>query len=214
MLFLFALSDEVPDPAEADIGRAVPGPVDDPGLAADLFPVDEAPEAGIVGFVAVVAHDEVFSRRHGDGAEIVPAGLDGRARVLDVGFVELLSVAVDFLVAHFEHVARDADDALDEVLGRVLGILEDDDVAGLGIGERQDDLVGEGDMGAVEEFVDEQMVADQQRVKHGARRDLEGLDHEGADDQGQDQGHGQGFQIFQQQFLPSRIHRAIPFGVG
>jgi hypothetical protein len=105
-----------------------------------------------------------------------------------------------------DDVARHADDALDEVLGRVLGIFEHDDVAVLRVGQGQDDLVGEGDMGAVEKLVDEQVVADEQGVEHGARGNLEGLDNEGPDDEGQDQGAGQGFNVFPQHFLPSRIH--------
>ena len=68
--------------------------------------------------------------------------------MLDVGFDELFAVAVKRLVLHLHHVAGHADDAFDEVLGGVLGELEDDDVAVLGVFQRHDHLVGEGDAGA------------------------------------------------------------------
>jgi hypothetical protein len=49
----------------------------------------------------------------------------------------------------------------------------------------------EGDVIAVEELVHEDVVADQQRVFHGAGRDLERLDDQGPDDEGDQQRDGE-----------------------
>ena len=48
---------------------------------------------------------------------------------VDVRLVERLAVDVDLLVLQLDRLARQADDALDEVALRVLRVLEDDDVA-------------------------------------------------------------------------------------
>ena len=66
------------------------------------------------------------------------------------------------------------------VVDRIGREFEDDDVAALGIADRQETSVDKRELGAVNELVDQQMIADQQRILHGARRDLEGLDNEGA----------------------------------
>ena len=70
------------------------------------------------------------------------------------------------------------DDPLDEVALLVLRVLEDDDVAALRVAEGGQAVVGERDLGPVEELVDQDVVADEQGVHHRARRDREGLHHE------------------------------------
>src|SRR6266545_7735089 len=148
-----------PPPAEP-MPLPVPGPVDQEGLAADLLALDEAPVAAVLGVVAVVTHDEI--RAGGNAhrlAGIRVATVCGQRRVEGAGthvrLVLDLAVQPDAVVAHLDRVAADADDALDEVAGFVVRVLEDDDVAALGSAEPGQVHVGERDLGAVEELVDE-----------------------------------------------------------
>ena len=116
-------------------------PVDHQRLALDVLARQEAPVAAVLRVVAVVAHHEVLVRRHRDRS-VSLAHVErghfvelrvGRRRLqeMHVRLVERLAVDVDLLLAHFDRLARQPDDALDEVALRLLGILEDDDVAAL-----------------------------------------------------------------------------------
>ena len=78
-------------------------------------------------------------------------------------------------------VAGKSDDALDEVLRRVDRIAEDDDVATVNGSIGKHELPGTG--GAEAGFIDQQVVADQQGVFHGAGWNAEGLDDKGDDEQ-------------------------------
>src|SRR5215467_87509 len=90
------------------------------------------------------------------------------------------SVDREALVLVDDLVTRDPDDALDIVDRRVLGKAEHHHVAPLGLPDRDDLLVDEGEPYAVRELVDEDEVADQQRRYHRPRRNLERLHHERA----------------------------------
>src|SRR5437764_12048402 len=90
---------------------------------------------------------------------------------------QFLSINKDTILADFDAIARQSDDALDVVglvrnvirpsiafrVIRVAWILEDDDVAALNLALRQEwkRLAGSED-----ELVDEQMIADSNRVLH------------------------------------------------
>lgn len=87
-------------------------------------------------------------------------------------------------VDHSERVLGRGDDALDEVLLGVLGVLEDNHVPTLRRQAGEEALVGEGQERAVGGLVHEDVIADEQRRDHRAARDLEGLDHEAAQEQG------------------------------
>ena len=63
----------------------------------------------------------------------------------------------------------------------ILGELEDDHVAALGLAQARKPLVRERHLGAIDELVHEQEVADLQRVLHAAARNLERLDEERSD---------------------------------
>ena len=67
---------------------------------------------------------------------------------------------------------------------------------GPGIAEARQTNVGEGDLGAVLELVDEQEVPDQQGVAHRFRRDAERLDHECPQEHGQRQRPQGGLDVF------------------
>jgi hypothetical protein len=55
------------------------------------------------------------------------------------------------------------------------------------------------DLYAVSKLVDQDVISDQQRGLHGARRNLEGLDHKSPDDKGEEYGYNDGFRIFADQ---------------
>ena len=126
-------------------------------------------------------------------------GLHELARVLER---DRLAVEVEHAVDHLDPIARQADQALDE-LGLVDRVDEDDDVAALGLGGEQPCVVAieerAGVVGAdveaepldpdrraggvrvaVGELVDEQEVANEQGVLHRAGRNPEGLEEQGA----------------------------------
>src|SRR5215471_18526996 len=110
-------------------------------------------------------------------------------RVMDTLAVEIVgdllprlqdSVDREPLVLVDDLVPRDPHDALDVVDRRVLGKAEHHHVAPLGLPDRDDLLVDEGEPYAVRELVDEDEVADEQRRHHRSRGNLERLHHERA----------------------------------
>src|SRR5262247_4431502 len=79
------------------VSLAVPRPVDQERLAADLLALDEAPVAAVLRVVAVVAHDEVRALRHHRrlaAVEIaaVGRGHDGNGTGTDIRLLEETAV--------------------------------------------------------------------------------------------------------------------------
>src|SRR6266568_5093107 len=126
------------------------------------------------------------------GAQLRPMprvrqALHGRVRLAgeegDVRVVPRLAVDVDLLRAHLDRLPLDRDHPLDEVAALAVGrgagrSQEDDHVARARLPQTRE--APEGDVGhrdlqarAVEELVDQQVVADLERRQHRARRDLE-----------------------------------------
>ena len=158
---IFPLLDGSPNPVQTDVAEAVGGPVDAPRLAANVIAVEEPPETGIRRIVAVVAEREKLVGGHGDRPPVVAArNHDERLRMLGVGLLHFDAVAVQNLVPHLQRIAGDAHDALDVVEAPILGVTEDDDVADFGLDAADQILVVEGVPEAVEELVDQQMIAD------------------------------------------------------
>src|SRR5207248_11337718 len=79
------------------------------------------------------------------------------------------------LVAVLDDIAADADHAFDEILRRIDRIAENDDVAALRIAQRNDLFLDYRQPDAVNEFVDENEIANLQRGAHRRRWDLERL---------------------------------------
>ena len=205
--------DETADapPAQPAVFR-VPGPVLDEGAAADVLDGHEAPEAAVEAAIPVVPHDEHVVPGHLHRAEIVAdmagAQEDPLFFEMGVGILHGLPVDEDLLVPDHHLVARHPHHPLDEILAAVLGVDEHDHVAAFrdvpfhGMGaSRHIDAPGEGqpvDVGkphAVGQFVDQDVIADGQGGNHRARRDLESLHHEGAQEQRGHQGDDDGFRI-------------------
>ena len=175
--------------------------------------LDEAPVAAVLRVVAVVAHHEVRSRGHHDGIAAVEIAAVSRRRGgqrarAHVGLVQGLAVHVGAVVLDLHRLAAHRDDALDEVSRLVVGVLEDDDVAPARLAEAGQMGIGEGDLRPVEELVDQDVVADQQGVHHGAGGDGEGLHHEGADDQRQQHRHHDGLAVLAGEGLAARLAAA------
>src|SRR5213594_1041072 len=167
-------------PAEP-VPVTVPRPVDEEGLPPDLVALDEAPVTAVLRVVAVVAHDEVGVGRHDRGLAAVGVAAVGftapHAGVgeLRVGLDERLAVDQHLVAADLHALARRRDDALDEVALLVLRILEHDDVAPPRIAQRRQVKLGQRQLGAVEELVDQDVVADEQGLHHRAGWDGERL---------------------------------------
>src|SRR5581483_2589372 len=123
-------------------------------------------------------------------------------------------------------ISGEADDALDEVLVAVLWRNEHDDVSPVdrseanevaAIGDAWDAEAedGVGDADAVGDLADEDMVADEQRRLHRARRYHVGLEDEGADEEGEDEGDEQRFGILAERGLSAqgRLDLSVRAGV-
>src|SRR5512140_979768 len=126
----------------SDAAIPVDGKVDEQRLADDGVHVDEPPEAGVVRTVAVVPHHEEFPGRHPHGGHVVPAANE-TVDVFPVRETRILllkrgPVDVDRLLSDLHDVPRSTDDTLDEILARVLGEDEDDDVSPFRSSEGED----------------------------------------------------------------------------
>src|SRR5712691_8829166 len=168
------LGQPVPQSSPAGpVALAVPRPVNQESLAADLLAPDESPVPAVLGVVPIVAHNEVRALRHHE--RIAPVQIAAMARGHgrdgagpDVGLVDEAAVEYDPVVLHLHGVAPDPDDALDEVTALVVRVLEHDDVAVVRLPQPGQVHVRERQLCAVEELVHEDVVADQQRVHHRA----------------------------------------------
>lgn len=129
-------------------------------------------------------------------------------------------VDVELACAHLDVVAGQADDALDVVHRRVAGVLEDDDVAAGG--QAAEDAAGEQrrrerqrEMAvAIGVFGDEQVVADQQRRDHRAAGDVERLERDGADADGDQHGVEDGLRVVDEAAGGRARHLAHRHGAG
>ena len=107
----------------------------------------------------------------------------------DVRLYEGLAVQVNLLVHQAQVVARQADGALDEGLRDVDGVAEYDNIAAAHVAVGQD-IFRNRSRGRVSQFVDQQVIADEQRVFHGTRGNHERLHQRGGSKQKQDDGDG------------------------
>src|SRR5688500_3907393 len=173
----------------------------------------EAPIAAVVRVVPVVAQHEIALLRDDQRTPVVTRWMIRRATrgslfyevislpfevftgrifagrgVRDVLRIEGAPVEPHDAFAHLERVTREADEALDEILRRILRPLEDDDVTALGARDGRKVRARERNLGAINGLVHEQEIADEQRPLHAPRRDLEGFDEEGTDEEEKDDG--------------------------
>ncbi len=203
---------------------SVVGPIDDQRFADDILTRHKAPVTAVERRVAIIPHGEIAARRHHNLAaldvvlehglspfvlgkirlagEIVAIGIDV-FRLMDlVWLLQLVAVEEHVLVLETDMVARDSHHALHEGLLDVDGIAEYDDVPAFHV------LVGENILAdrpsrRVGQLVDQQVVADQQRIFHRSGGDDEGLNQSRGSEQQQQNGNG-----------PFRDHAARDIGLG
>src|SRR5215217_2156016 len=158
---------------EPDVRRR---PEDRERLALDALDGRRSEKARVAGVGPVVAQNNDHAFRHSHRVEGAAGDLVLDVGPPDVGLLQTLEVHIYVAVVESDMVPRQPYHALYQVLLAVLGALEDDDVAPLGLGE------------AVDELVDEYPVSDLERRDHALRRDVESLEdvraHE-AEDQGE-----------------------------
>ncbi len=123
-----------------------------------------------------------------------------------VRFGQLHAVAIDLLVDDLDVIAGNAHHALHEGLADVHRIAEHDDIAVAGslIGQ---DVLAEAALRCEGKLVHQQMIADQQRVFHGAGGNHEGLNQEGGAEQQQQNGDGPFGDSSARRFLRCRFSR-------
>src|SRR5690348_3468685 len=183
--------------------------------------VYEAPEATVPALIAVVAHREIFSRRHDDFVAsnefphfLSPLRLKTRGNHLSwqrgkvivqrivvsgrivhyVRLIEQFAIHINGLVHHFHAVTRQADHALHKVLMFLIGKFKNDNVSTLEGTIGQEFFVPRTGT-AKNKFVDQQMVANLQSAFHGSRRNLEGLHDKSRAKQGQNHGNEERLQV-------------------
>src|SRR5260221_5499259 len=159
------------------VAGGVYGHVDRHGRAKNGAARNATPETAVVRVAAVIAHHEVLIFGNGQGRSV-----EGREQFIvrrkfggagGVGFLQLRAVDPDGTVMNLDFVAWQADYTFDEIglVWFAVGRLEDDDLLALGISPQRNVNVGEWDSGVVTDAAHDEMIADEQRVFHGARRD-------------------------------------------
>src|SRR2546430_784268 len=120
----------------------------------------------------------------------------------DIRLVDKLAVDIHGLVHDFHAVARQSDHTLHKMLMFLIGELENDDVAAFERPIREEFVVPSA--GAPKnEFVDQQMIANQQSPFHGRGGNLEGLHNESGSEQGENHGNQERLKILGKTgFLP------------
>ena len=150
--------------------------------------------------VPIVAHDEILPLGYQDGADfrgvILMRGIPFIRGKVSVLIVKGLSIDEDFVSQDFNLVTRESDDPFYEVFAFVNRVDKDDHVVPFGLTDRNDGVSNEGQFDPVDEFVDKNMVSDQQGGLHGPGGYLECLDDKGPDDQGKQDRNGGRFGIF------------------
>ena len=119
-----------------------------------------------------------------------------------LGLVLPLAVQVDVALVQVHAIAGDADDALDQEHIRIAGLEEDDDVAAVdgAVAHEGRPVRGRRQIDAI----DQDVIADEQRVLHGAGGDDEVLKDEGQDEEADDDDGAVGCQGLERSFVVLR----------
>lgn len=150
----------------------IDGPVRENGPAIYIFAGHGAKHARIVGADAMVAHDEVTVFGDANGAEVADVFVLRR----NVRLRNRVTINIDDALTDFDLFSRQADDALDERLGAVERIPENDDVAAL------DGLE------AINKFIDEDAFLVGEQRGHAGAFDFYGLIEKNDDDESEADG--------------------------
>src|SRR5207245_11719958 len=165
----------------------------------------ETPLPAVETVVSIVAHHEVLALGNRHRAEIVEAGRDAPGILVDTVRLEQCYVPlvprlphVDHLVDDLERLPGEPDDPLDVILALVLGIAEDHDITPRDLRERQEEALDGIRKRREAELVHEDMVPDQKRILHRRARDLERLEQERADEEGEHEGDDRRLRVFEE----------------
>src|SRR5215471_7824025 len=164
-----------PDVAIPGVLGRVERHVNDHRRAKDVSAWHATPEAAVIGIFPVVAHREIAILRNlvGEPHIFVAArsltrrrGLGGPERVI---FLQTPAIDPNRSIVNVNFIAGKSDDAFHVVgLRRIKRWLEDDDLLPFGIAPERHVDIGEGDAGVVANSAHDQVIADQQRILHGA----------------------------------------------
>jgi hypothetical protein len=187
----------------------IPGPVQHEGIALDRIQVYKSPVTAVSAVVPIVTHHEQRIFRYNYGPVII-AGRGGiyiRITVNAIAIVKELSVDKHLFVFYLYPVPLYTDNPFYVILFRVAGILEDHNISSGRLLDWNENTAGKRVPDAVDEFVDQDMIPDQQGRDHRTGRYFEGLDNKGPDEEGKKQGNENGLYILSQyRFLFFRGH--------
>ena len=136
--------------------------------------------------------------------EVIAITIQNAGRVHRVHLLDRVAVYIHTLVDEVHAIARESDHALHEVLLRMHRRPEDDDVStvNLPVGQHLSPYPAV----CVVNFVYQQEIANQQRIFHGFRRDLERLKKKGDEENRDNDGHGHRLQWPERKFVPLLRH--------
>jgi hypothetical protein len=210
---------------EREFAVAIPGPVDDEGLASQIGQIDELPETAVVAFIAVVTHHEKAVGWNNDGTQVVSGaytgGKDSAVAVNNVRLRKRLVVYKHLFILDSNGVSGQPNHPLNEIFRGVHRITEHDNVLSFGLTDGNELLVPVGKPDAVDELIDQDMVSNQQGGLHGTRRNFECLDDKSPNHQGQQESNDDGFSIitndafgfaFGDAFLCCKLQSLLLFG--
>jgi hypothetical protein len=109
--------------------------------------------------------------------------------------VKRLAIHIQNLIPAFNGVASDRNNSFNIIKLGILRKLENYNVVAMGFFYRDESRPLKGDLDAVDEFVDQKMIADQQGRQHGTGRYFKGLDYECSYKKGKDKGNDYRFCI-------------------
>ncbi len=178
---------------EIFIARRFKGPIYDQRPADDIVSRHKPPEAAVLAVIPVVSHGKIAALGHVVRAIALINAV--RIDVLGIVLFECLTVDVNGSPDHFNFIPGHANQALDVSDFRTVGVFENNDITALRIAVRQQ-FGPETRLKTIDEFIDQQVIADQKIGFHRSRGDLERLDYESGCKQRNDGSDDYGLEIF------------------
>src|SRR6266542_4681872 len=191
------------------------GPINEERPSFDVAGRDRSPEPAVVRVIPVVPEREIRAGGHGRRGNLIALAVRGRKKRI-VGANEAVGMehtrlalpgAIDeeLLVPDRDHVSGQCHNALDEVALRAGGVLEHEDVAAANGPVGQQAIERSTRVRPEDELVDEDVVADEDRLLHRRGGHFESLNQERADVEREDDRDARGFE----QLTPARAPRKL-----
>jgi hypothetical protein len=127
-----------------------------------------------------------------------------------MGILKRQAIQKNLLVPDFNRIAPYANDPLDEILGSVLRIDEDNDITPLWFTDGDQIFSDKRDFDAINKFVHQNMITNQKGWLHGTGRNFKGLNNKGPDKKGDQNGNDDRLCIFYK-FRFRFYHSEIPY---